>query len=390
MEPVPRPTRTFAALFLAGALAGCTTSSTRPQPVTRFPNPSPVTVVPQPRVPTPQPRTVPSTPPPPVAKPAAIVVTPSPPTTQQTLPPAVTNRPPAPPPAVAVNGWVPLEGWSAARGFGRPLRHATSTNLWHLPTPYGVLALTVGSLSATWNGTKLSLGFAPQISSRQLFVHALDAQKVLLPLMSPQTLPPRGARVIVLDPGHGGDNHGTKSVHNNKLEKELALDWARRLKPLLEARGWRVILTRTTDTALSLSERVAIADQFRAHFFLSLHFNSGPSSQSGLETYCLTPTGMASTLTRDFKDDPSESLPNNVFDAQNLQYAMRLHRAVQQETHGLDRGVRHARFMAVLRTQNRPAVLIEGGYLSNPHEAQLISTETHRQRLALAVAKALD
>ena len=354
-----------------------------------FPTPPVVTTVPPSRV-TPAP---PRTPPPVLTVPPLVIKQPPPnfpPVPVVPPPPLVTTpRPPAPPPAVT-GKWISLENWSQTLGLGRPVRHATSTNLWHLATPRGLLALAAGSQSATWNGIKFPLGFAPQVSNRQLLVHSLDAQKALLPLVSPPALPPKGARVIVLDPGHGGDNHGSKSSHNGKLEKELALDWARRLKPLLEARGWRVILTRTSDTPLSLPERVALADQFRAHLFLSLHFNSGPANQSGLETYCLTPAGMASTLTRDFKDDPSEALLNNVFDAQNFQYAMRLHRALQQETHAQDRGVRHARFMAVLRTQNRPAVLLEGGYLSNPAEARLIASPDYRQRLALAVARALD
>jgi N-acetylmuramoyl-L-alanine amidase len=82
--------------------------------------------------------------------------------------------------------------------------------------------------------------------------------------------------------------------------------------------------------------------------------------------------------------------PNNRFDADNLRLAMRLHRAVLGATGGQDRGVRHARFLAVLRGQNRPAVLIEGGYLSNPEEAKSINTAEHRQKFAEAIAKALQ
>src|SRR5437899_1336599 len=74
----------------------------------------------------------------------------------------------------------------------------------------------------------------------------------------------------------------------------------------------------------------AFAEEHKADLFLSLHFNSAAPNelQAGLETYCLTPAGMASTLTRGFSDDPAESFPNNAFDAQNLQLAFRVHRAL--------------------------------------------------------------
>jgi N-acetylmuramoyl-L-alanine amidase len=99
---------------------------------------------------------------------------------------------------------------------------------------------------------------------------------------------------------------------------------------------------------------------------------------------------MPSSLTRGYSDDPRLVLPNNTFDDQNLRYAMRLHRALLQVNGYNDRGVRHARFLDVLAGQQRPAVLIEGGYLSNPTEARQIADPAYRQKLAEAVAKALE
>src|SRR4029077_10804117 len=116
------------------------------------------------------------------------------------------------------------------------------------------------------------------------------------------------------------------------------------------------------------------AEAHHADLFISLHFNSAApdKKQAGLETYCLTPMGMPSTLTRGFADLTYESLPNNNFDAQNLQLAVLLHKTLLHASGEEDRGVRRARFIGVLRGQKRPAVLIEGGYLSNPHEAARI------------------
>jgi N-acetylmuramoyl-L-alanine amidase len=151
-------------------------------------------------------------------------------------------------------------------------------------------------------------------------------------------------------------------------------------------------LTRTNDTDVSLPERVALAERAAADLFLSLHFNSGTNShpRAGLETYCLTPAGLPSNLVRNHEDDPKQTFPNNDFDDENLQWAFRLHRALLERTGAVDHGVRRARFMAVLRGQRRPAVLIEAGYLSNPREARKIATAEYRQQLAEAVAKALE
>src|SRR5262249_13419444 len=112
--------------------------------------------------------------------------------------------------------------------------------------------------------------------------------------------------------------------------------------------------------------------------------------QEGAETYCMTPKGLPSNLTREFDDDVSKSYPNNAFDEQNIQLGARVHRALLQANGHKDRGLRHARFLGVLRGQNRPAVLLEGGYLSNPAEAERIASAEFRQRLAEAVASALQ
>jgi N-acetylmuramoyl-L-alanine amidase len=160
---------------------------------------------------------------------------------------------------------------------------------------------------------------------------------------------------------------------------------------LLATNGWQVFLTRDSDTDMSVSRRISFAEAHKADLFLSLHFNSSAPNdqQSGLETYCLTPTGMPSSVTRGYNDDEALAFTNNVFDAQNLRLALEVHRALLQVNGRHDRGLRRARYLGVLRGQNRPAILIEGGYLSNPQEARLIADPAYRERLAEAVAKAL-
>jgi N-acetylmuramoyl-L-alanine amidase len=243
-----------------------------------------------------------------------------------------------------------------------------------------------------WHGALNYLGFEPRQTNGQLFINRLDVEKSLLPFLLPGLPWERTNRTIVLDPGHGGVNGGTQSARGRLVEKNLTLDWARRLKPLLEARGWHVLMTRTNDVDMALAERVDFSEASRASLFVSLHFNSGAGNlnASGIETYCLTPVGMSSTITRDYVDDSGKAYPNNQFDAENVRLAMSVHRSLLSTTGAADRGVRRARFMDVLRWQSRPAILIEGGYLTNPTESQRLAEPAYRQKLAEAVARALD
>lgn len=289
--------------------------------------------------------------------------------------------------------WIALARWSHTAGLPAPLHLADGPPAaYALQLPEGSLVLHAGSLLARWNGLELHLGFAPQMIGGQPYLHTLDLQKTIQPLLG-VGFDPAAERdpILVIDPGHGGTDSGTKSAVENRYEKEFTLDWARRLQGLLNTNGWQVYLTRSADVDMPLSNRVAFAQSRKADLFLSLHFNSAGSDQweSGLETYCLTPAGMPSSLTRGYTDEIASSYPNNGFDEQNLQLALRVHRALLQVNGHLDRGVRRARFPTVLRGQQRPAVLIEGGYLSSVREARLIGDAAYRQKLAEAVAHAL-
>ena len=307
---------------------------------------------------------------------------------------AVVERPrPTPvttPPPIR-NGWIPLENWAGSRGFSKMVRRTTPKSVHYgFERSADRLEVSPGSQEARWNGGVFWLGYAPMMVAETLMVHALDVEKNLEPLVSPREGWQR--RVIVLDPGHGGDQHGALSVSGRALEKNFTLDWALRLRALLVDTGWKVLLTRTNDIDVPLAERVAVAERAHADIFLSLHFNATDpnSEQAGLETYCLTPAGMPSSIIRNFPDDAGAVFPNNSFDGENFSLAMRLHAAILQGTRSPDRGVRRARFMTVLRGQNRPAVLLEGGYLSNPREARQIARADFRQKLAEAVAAGLN
>lgn len=297
-----------------------------------------------------------------------------------------------PPPKSPLPTWVSFEEWAVGHGFEKTQRSQSLSGFRYetVPSNRG-LVITLGDTVARWHGVEIWLGFAPKMVGGKPALHHLDVEKTLAALAMTPSLPLKSNPVVVIDPGHGGVQVGTRSVFNEHFEKEYALDWAKRLQPLLAANGWTVFLTRSNDVDVVISNRVAFADQVKADLFLSLHFNSSlpHTDQAGIETYCLTPAGMPSNLVRGIEETDDHLLPNNTFDSLNLQYALRLHQSLLTATRGNDRGVRHARFMGVLRGQNRPSVLLEGGYLSNPKEARLIATPEYRQKLAAGVAAAL-
>ncbi len=299
----------------------------------------------------------------------------------------------APIPAVGklTEPWVTLDHWTKFHSLP-PFRQITTqpAPAYALTTPAGVMLIHINERAAQWNGILFHLGFAPQLIDGQPSVNTIDAEKNFLPLLHPVPFATKANRVIVLDPGHGGVDIGARNIYNNRPEKDFTLDCARRLQILLSTNGWKVFLTRSNDTDVSLAERVAFTERMQADLFISLHFNSGGGAGiSGLETYCLTPQGLPSTLIRGSNDEIAASFPNNAFDAQNLQLAERVHRAVLHLDGKIDRGIRHARFMTVLRGQHRPAVLIEGGYLSSLDEGRMIGSPEYREKFCEAIATAL-
>lgn len=346
----------------------------------------------------PQPRPVVTNPPPAVPKTNTVAVTNNPISTNAVAPTnaiVATNPPIHTQPVVqTTHEWVDLQHWCTTNGTSHlRLSEPSSMPRFTLHSPRGEIDFTVKSQIAYWNGLAFMLSFAPQVSHGRFYVHTLDLQNSILPLVNNYSWPcASNTRILVIDPGHGGDQLGTRTVVGNRTEKELTLDWALRIQSEIASRDtnhtWKVFLTRTNDIDVALSNRVAVADHLHADLFISLHFNSFANpEQIGVETYCLTPAGMPSNLVRGSEDELAQ--PNNSFDAANFYWAMQLHRELIRTTHAPDRGVRRARFMAVLRNQKRPAILIEGGYLSNRKETRLIISENYRQKLAEAVVKAL-
>jgi N-acetylmuramoyl-L-alanine amidase len=171
------------------------------------------------------------------------------------------------------------------------------------------------------------------------------------------------SRTIVIDAGHGGYDRG--GVPGQRIsEKDKTLDVAQRLKRILQADGYRVIMTRDSDVFIPLPTRVAIANSQRGASFVSIHFNcASRAGANGIETYY-------------YRSD-SASL------------AQSIHRNVLSGAPTENRGIRRRGFY-VLRRTAIPSVLVECGFLTNPTEGSLALTANYRQKLAEQIARGIN
>jgi N-acetylmuramoyl-L-alanine amidase len=331
--------------------------------------------------------------------------------------PPLAELPPDPPDVAATNHfeetWVGLNHWAEACGFAPVERLApppvemgiTNGFQWHklslkarlaliplpvfsLPTTNGVLTLQAETRAAYLNDIRFYLGFTPSLVQGELLVHTLDLQKTIAPLLKGSLLPATN-RTLVIDPD---DNPDDPAVPDRLRNGNLALDWAQRLASLLATNGWTVLITRTNSANVPPADRAVFADMHPSSLFLSLGFGVAGTDEtrSGLETYCLAPAGLPSNVPQTQLEETWRIFPNNDFDAENWQYAFHLHRVLIQIPGARDLGLRRSRYIPILCDRACPAVRISGGYLTNPHDAALIASPDFRQKLAEAVAAALQ
>lgn len=250
------------------------------------------------------------------------------------------------------------------------------------------------------DGVRIFLGEPAYLSGDTLWVPKLDVIKTIAPLFAPAdhaAFLPAPPKVIVLDPGHGGTDPGKQNLRLRLDEKDLTLDVALRLRKLLELRGYRVVMTRTTDTRFSHSPtvdlplRAEVANKAPADLFLSIHFNAvdrDPQRVAGAETYVLTPQFQVSTQPEQERKMIQTQYPGNRQDAANALLGYSLHRRLITDLKSSDRGYKRYR-LAVLRTLNCPGALVEAAYLSNDAEARRIATPEFRQQIAEALAEGI-
>ena len=246
---------------------------------------------------------------------------------------------------------------------------------------------------------------------------------VLLPLApsqpAPQPQPQPQAKqestqtskpLIVLDPGHGGKDPGAISV-SGRYEKVITLKMAQEVKQALEKTGkYRVLLTRNTDKALALRERIRFAHNHRADLFISIHADSARNRNArGLSVYTISEKASdkeaAMLAERENKadiilgTDLSNELPevsSILIDlakrdtmTKSAHFATALVNEMQSQITLVKQAHKFAGFV-VLKSTNIPSVLLELGYLSNPQEDKLLATESYRAKLAKSIVRAVD
>jgi N-acetylmuramoyl-L-alanine amidase len=252
-----------------------------------------------------------------------------------------------------------------------------------------VMKLSVGKQECLMNNVKFIFSYKVESQGSKVLVSRIDLAKLVDPVLRPNYIHDAGNfRTVILDPGHGGKDSGATSPYGT--EKNYNLKLARRLKPLLEKAGFKVVITRNSDRFISLQERVNIANRVKeGAVFISLHFNSGGRRARGIETFTLSPRGVAhygrGLLQRDFK-----ARAGNHQDSANIALATAVHGSVLRRLgkNTFDRGIKRARF-SVLTGVRHPAILFEGGFMSHPYESRLIANEAYQNALARGIVLAV-
>ena len=254
--------------------------------------------------------------------------------------------------------------------------------------------------------TRVVLDLKPTSDYRFFFL--TDPHRLFIDVAAESTDPGPGERpLVVLDPGHGGDDYGAR--YQGLTEAELVLDLARRAAAVLMSRhpSIRVVLTRNDDRFVSLDERVAMANAWGADVFVSLHLNAADVEvdRGGVTTFVLDTSNDRQALRLAARENGTTAA--EVTELQRLLAGFR--RKDQAVASGrlaeilqasvlsagrrhlpnlANRGVRSAMFY-VLVGARMPAVLLEASFMTFPEDARALRTEGYRQSLAEGVAEGL-
>jgi N-acetylmuramoyl-L-alanine amidase len=232
------------------------------------------------------------------------------------------------------------------------------------------------------------------------------------PLREQQSVSGDARPLIVLDPGHGGIDTGTKGP-NGQMEKDIVLDVAKRLVEKIETAGkYRALLTRSDDTFVPLAERVRVAREAGAALFISIHADSLPRREGdaqGATVYTLSETATDPAAARlaeqenradviagvDLKEQPDDVADILIDLAQretktfSVQFANKLVGTMKRSARMHKEPMKSAGFR-VLRAPDVPSVLVELGYVSNKEDLQSLLSDSWREHTADSMATAID
>ncbi|MFH1655818.1 MAG: N-acetylmuramoyl-L-alanine amidase [Candidatus Omnitrophota bacterium] len=271
-------------------------------------------------------------------------------------------------------------------------------------------SILVGSSTAEINGQKQTIA-APFLFHRGSIAVPLDFKKrfvghrtITRPFTRKEPAAYFGYKIskVVIDAGHGGKDPGAVSRSGGK-EKSITLDIAKRLKKVLESRGIKTILTRSSDQYISLSRRAQISNKSGADLFISIHVNAHKSRQPyGFETYYFSEASDNIARALEVAENASYTNEASTNSSRNLKailgdmiYTENIAASKEVAKHICDntcsimgvrnRGIKSARF-AVLKNADIPAILVEVGFISNPKEEKALRNSFYRQQIAEGLA----
>jgi len=226
---------------------------------------------------------------------------------------------------------------------------------------------------------------------------------------APSELPasPERFDTVVVDAGHGGDDHGARGP-KGLLEKDLVLDLARRLAGRLASQGLAVVMTRDADRFVSLEERTRIANEAGTDLFASIHANaSSLRDVQGIETFFASAEAtdesarvlaqqenlaFGEAALRMAEGDPVRAILGDLLATEHLADAQEFARMAQRRLATAEasrsRGVKQAPFV-VLMGVHAPAVLVEVGFITNAREEGRLTSAAERERLVTGLAEAV-
>jgi N-acetylmuramoyl-L-alanine amidase len=254
-------------------------------------------------------------------------------------------------------------------------------------------------------------------SDRESYLRKIAADEKVARTEAPQVAAPRADSgdsrpLVVLDPGHGGIDTGTKAT-SGELEKDIVLDFAQRLRDRVEKSGkYRVLMTRSDDTFVPLADRVRIARDAGAALFVSIHADSLPHKEGdaqGATVYTLSETATDSEAARlaekenradviagvDLKAEPDDvagiliDLAERETKTFSVQFAHKLVGEMKSTARLHKDPIKSAGFR-VLRAPDVPSVLVELGYVSNKQDLQSLLSDSWRDHMADSIAQAID
>lgn len=222
--------------------------------------------------------------------------------------------------------------------------------------------------------------------------------------------------LVVIDPGHGGTDHGAsvKTGTSSLTEKDVTLSIAKQVQADLRQKGIRSVLTRSTDSDVPLAERTALANRLAADVFISIHVNSSPAAETaseGVETYILNnSTDLSSKRLADLENSVLQGsaadlsaqsevaliVKDLMLDA-NLHSSKRLACLVQNHlveatstpsTRYRNRGVKQALFYVLLGA-DMPSVLVEAGFLNNARDRMILSSAQGQLQISRSLVQAI-